>query len=156
MNAISAIQEDNKKGSWFGNNSNTAVDRAQREKEEANRKAEEAEREKQKIIELARIQAEKDRAEKEALLAKIREEQERDQKAMEVIQQVQQKDSPVYDSENIKSNSRSQIDFSLEEHSELNVAENVPTAALTSMDKGIDAEEKSNKKGWFRKLFGKK
>ena len=59
---------------------------AQREKEEANRKAEEAERDKQKIIELARIQAEKDRAEKEALLAKIREEQERDQKAMEVIQ----------------------------------------------------------------------
>ena len=36
LNAISAIQEDNKKGSWFGNNSNTAVDRAQREKEEAN------------------------------------------------------------------------------------------------------------------------
>ena len=163
LNAISAIQEDNKKGSWFGNNSNTAVDRAQREREEAqrmaeeaNRKVEEVEREKQRIAELARIQAEKDRAEKEALLAKIREEQERDQKAMEVIQQVQQKDSPVYDSENNKSNSRSQIDFSLEEHSELNVAENVPTAALTSMDKGIDAEEKSNKKGWFRKLFGKK
>lgn len=32
LNAISAIQEDNKKGGWFSNNSNTAVDRAQREK----------------------------------------------------------------------------------------------------------------------------
>lgn len=156
LNAISAIQEDNKKGSWFGNNSNTAVDRAQREKEEANRKAEEAEREKQKIIELARIQAEKDRAEKEALLAKIREEQERDQKAMEVIQQVQQKDSPAYESVNNESNSHPHIDFSLEEHSKVNVAEDVPTADPTSMDKGIDEEEKSNKKGWFRKLFWKK
>lgn len=156
LNAISAIQEDNKKGSWFSNNSNTAVDRAQREKEEANRKAEEAEREKQKIIELARIQAEKDRAEKEALLAKIREEQERDQKAMEVIQRVQQKDSPVYESVNNESISRSQIDTSLEEHSKVTVAEDGPTAAPTSMDKGIDAEEKSNKKGWFRKIFWKK
>ena len=156
LNAISAIQEDNKKGGWFSNNSNTAVDRAQREKEEANRKAEEAEREKQKIIELARIQAEKDRAEKEALLAKIREEQERDQKAMEVIQRVQQKDSPVYESVNSESISRSQIDTSLEEHSKVTVAEDGPTAAPTSMDKGIDAEEKSNKKGWFRKIFWKK
>ena len=156
LNAISAIQEDNKKGGWFSNNSNTAVDRAQREKEEANRKAEEAEREKQKIIELARIQAEKDRAEKEALLAKIREEQERDQKAMEVIQRVQQKDSPVYESVNNESISCSQIDTSLEEHSKVTVAEDGPTAAPTSMDKGIDAEEKSNKKGWFRKIFWKK
>ena len=154
LNAISAIQEDNKKGGWFSNNSNTAVDRAQREKEEANRKAEEAEREKQKIIELARIQAEKDRAEKEALLAKIREEQERDQKAMEVIQRVQQKDSPVYESVNNESISRSQIDTSLEEHPKVSVAEDVPTAAPISMDKGIDGEEKSNKKRWFRKLFG--
>ena len=156
LNAISAIQEDNKKSGWFSNNSNTAVDRAQREKEEANRKAEEAERDKQKIIELARIQAEKDRAEKEALLAKIREEQERDQKAMEVIQRVQQKDSPVYESVNNESISRSQIDTSLEGHSKVTVAEDGPTAAPTSMDKGIDAEEKSNKKGWFRKIFWKK
>ena len=44
----------------------------------------------------------------------------------------------------------------LEEHSKVTVAEDGPTAAPTSMDKGIDAEEKSNKKGWFRKLFGKK
>ena len=154
LNVISAIQEDNKKGGWFGNNSNTAVDRAQREKEEANRKAEEAEREKQKIMELARIQAEKDRAEKEVLLAKIREEQEKDQKAMEVIQQVRQNDSSVYESVNNESISRSQIDTSLEEHSKVTVAEDVPTAAPTSMDKGIDGEEKSNKKRWFRKLFG--
>ena len=155
LNAISAIQEDNKKGSWFGNNSNTAVDRAQREKEEANRKAEEAEREKQKIIELARIQAEKDRAEKEALLAKIREEQERDQKAMEVIQRVQQKDSPVYESVNNESISHTQIDTSLEEHSSANVAEEVPTTSPTSMDKDMVEEEKTNKKGWFKikKLF---
>lgn len=156
LNAISAIQEDNKKGGWFANNSNTAVDRALREKEEAMRKVEEAEREKQRIAESARIQAAKDRAEKEALLAKIREEQERDQKAMEVIQQVQQKDSPVYESVNNESISRSQIDFSLEEHPKVNLAEDVPTADPTSMDKSIDAEEKSNKKGWFRKLFWKK
>lgn len=161
LNAISAIQEDNKKGSWFGNNSNTAVDRAQREREEAqrmaeeaNRKVEEVEREKQRIAELARIQAEKDRVEKEALLAKIREEQEKDQKAMEVIQQVQQNDSSVYESVNNESISRSQIDTSLEEHPKVSVAEDVPTAAPISMDKGIDGEEKSNKKRWFRKLFG--
>lgn len=161
LNAISAIREDNKKGSWFGNNSNTAVDRAQREREEAqrmaeeaNRKVEEVEREKQRIAELARIQAEKDRVEKEALLAKIREEQEKDQKAMEVIQQVQQNDSSVYESVNNESISRSQIDTSLEEHPKVSVAEDVPTAAPISMDKGIDGEEKSNKKRWFRKLFG--
>lgn len=162
LNAISAIQEDNKKGSWFGNNSNTAVDRAQREREEAqrmaeeaNRKVEEVEREKQRIAELARIQAEKDRAEKEALLAKIREEQERDQKAMEVIQQVQQKDSPAYESVNNESISHSQIDTSLEEHSSANVAEEVPTTSPTSMDKDMVEEEKTNKKGWFKikKLF---
>lgn len=161
LNAISAIQEDNKKGSWFGNNSNTAVDRAQREREEAqrmaeeaNRKVEEVEREKQRIAELARIQAEKDRVEKEALLAKIREEQEKDQKAMEVIQQVQQNDSSVYESVNNEWISRSQIATSLEEHPKVSVAEDVPTAAPISMDKGIDGEEKSNKKRWFRKLFG--
>lgn len=161
LNAISAIQEDNKKGSWFGNNSNTAVDRAQREREEAqrmaeeaNRKVEEVEREKQRIAELARIQAEKDRVEKEALLAKIREEQEKDQKAMEVIQQIQQNDSSVYESVNNESISRSQIATSLEEHPKVSVAEDVPTAAPISMDKGIDGEEKSNKKRWFRKLFG--
>lgn len=87
---------------------------------------------------------------------KIREEQERDQKAMKVIQRVQQKDSPVYESVNNESISRSQIDTSLEEHSKVTVAEDGPTAAPTSMDKGIDAEEKSNKKGWFRKIFWKK
>lgn len=88
-------------------------------------------------------------------MAKIREEQERDQKAMEVIQRVQQKDSPVYESVNNESISRSQIDTSLEGHSKVTVAEDGPTAAPTSMDKGIDAEEKSNKKGWFRKIFWK-
>ena len=81
-------------------------------------------------------------------MAKIREEQERDQKAMEVIQRVQQKDSPVYESVNNESISRSQIDTSLEEHSSANVAEEVPTTSPTSMDKDMVEEEKTNKKGY--------
>lgn len=95
LNAISAIQEDQKKGGFrmgFSNSSNTAVDRAQREKEdairqaeEAKRKAEEAEREKIRIAE----QAERDRREKEILLAKIEEEKKKDEVAMEVIHKVQ-------------------------------------------------------------------
>lgn len=88
-------------------------------------------------------------------MAKIREEQERDQKAMEVIQQVQQKDSPAYESVNNESNSHPQIDFSLEEHSKVNVAEDVPTANPISMDKGIDTEEKSNKRDGLENYFGK-
>ena len=155
-NAISAIQEDNKKGSWFGNNSNTAVDRAQREKEEANRKAAEAEREKQKIIELARIKAEKDKAEKEALLAKIRGEQERDQKAMEVIRQVQQEDTSIYEPVENESKSNSQIDFPIGQHSFMNASDDVSTTVSTSMDKGMDVKEKRGFKEWFKKRFGRR
>ena len=74
---------------------------------------------------------------------------------MEVIQRVQQKDSPVYESVNNESISHTQIDTSLEEHSSANVAEEVPTASPTSMDKDMVEEEKTNKKGWFKikKLF---
>lgn len=95
LNAISAIQEDQKKGGFrmgFGNSSNTAVDRAQREREDAVRQADEAKQKAENAVrqaELAKIQVEKERKEKEQLLAKIREEEMRDKTAMEVIQQAQ-------------------------------------------------------------------
>ncbi len=98
LNAISAIQEDNKKGRIFGGNTNTAVDRAQRERELAQKEADEAKRlayeterklkekeeENRRIIERQK-QIEKEQKEKEELLAEIKNEEEKDKKAMEIV-----------------------------------------------------------------------
>lgn len=70
LNAISAIQEDSKKG-WFSNSSSQAVERVQKEKDEAKKEAEVAKRE----AELAKI--EKENAKRKA------EEAERKQRALE-------------------------------------------------------------------------
>ena len=70
LNAISAIQEDSKKG-WFSNSSSQAVERVQKEKDEAKKEAEVAKRE----AELAKIEKEN---------AKRKEEEaERKQRALE-------------------------------------------------------------------------
>lgn len=115
LNAISAIQEDSKKG-WFSNSSSQAVERVQKEKDEAKkeaevakreaelakiekenakRKAEEAERKQRALEEEIRRmaeekkKAEQENTEKEEIQSRIRIEQEREKIAQERINEIQ-------------------------------------------------------------------
>lgn len=154
LNAISAIQEDQKKGSFrmgFGNSSNTAVDRAQREKEdairraeEANRKAEEAER---KTIRIAE-QAEREKREKEILLAKIDEEKKKDKMAMEVIQQVQNTSStPGVATESLTSN----LHFETSDDFKNQVGQGIKTDKSSSTRvPEKENQEETIKKPWYK------
>ena len=99
LNAISAIQEDRKKGGLLGNivgGSSNAVDRADRERKEVQMEADEAKRKADELAkklkdsddEKRRLEqklSEQTRKEKEELLRRIKEDEERDRKADEAI-----------------------------------------------------------------------
>lgn len=169
LNAISAIQEDQKKGGFrmgFGNSSNTAVDRAQREKkdairqaeeaerekndairqaEEAKRKAEEAEREKIRIAE----QAERDRREKEILLAKIEEEKKKDEVAMEGIHYVQNASS-ISEVANESLTSNSHLETSDDFKKQVDVQEVETERSSSTRVSENESQGETIKKPWYK------
>ena len=159
LNAISAIQEDQKKGGFhmgFGNSSNTAVDRAQREKEdairqaeEAKRKADEAEREKIRIAEQAKVQAEKDKRERELLLAKIEEDKKKDKLAMEVIQQVQNS-SQTSDVVSETLNLSSHLDVSDESKKQIDMQGLNADESSSNLVLEKENQEETSKKPWYK------
>ena len=155
LNAISAIQEDQKKGGFrmgFGNSSNTAVDRAQREREDAVRQADEAKQKAENAVrqaELAKIQVEKERKEKEQLLAKIREEEMRDKTAMEVIQQVQNASSTFgVANESLTSNSHLETSDDFKNQVDTQGIKTDESASTHVTEK--ENQEESIKKTWYK------
>lgn len=172
LNAISAIQEDSKKG-WFSNSSSQAVERVQKEKdeakreaelakiekEEAKRKAEEAER-KQRALEeeICRMAEEKKKAEqekneKEEIQSRIRIEQERDKIAQERINEIQN----IRQGNAIESKEEySPIQYSLMNNKQQEVK--MEEAPENLLEKDEIEEEPKKRKGFkniFRNLFSK-
>lgn len=160
LNVISAIQEDNKKGHIFGGNTNTAVDRAQRERElaqreadeakkqayEAERKLKEKEEENRRIIEnQKRIEHEK--KEKEELLTKIKKEEEKDKKAMDIVKEA------LKASKNENDASANNDLQNISQQQSVELAE--PTDEQPSIAENQEDDDK-NSIGFFKRFFARK
>ena len=179
LNAISAIQEDSKKG-WFSNSSSQAVERVQKEKDEAKkeaevakreaelakiekenakRKAEEAER-KQRALEeeIRRMAEEKKKAEqenieKEEIQSRIRIEQEREKIAQERINEIQnvRQENAIESKEE-----KSPIQYSLMNNKQQEVIkEEEPKNSLEKDEIEEEPKKRKGLKNIFRNLFSK-
>lgn len=163
LNAISAIQEDSKKG-WFSNSSSQAVERVQKEKDEAKKEAEVAKRE----AELAKIEKENAKRKEEeaerkqrALEEEIRRmaeekkkaEQEREKIAQERINEIQnvRQENAIESKEE-----KSPIQYSLMNNKQQKVIKAEEPKNLLEKDE-IEEEPKKRKglKNIFRNLFSK-
>lgn len=163
LNAISAIQEDSKKG-WFSNSSSQAVERVQKEKDEAKKEAEVAKRE----AELAKIEkenakrkAEEAERKQRALEEEIRRmaeekkkaEQEREKIAQERINEIQnvRQENAIESKEE-----KSPIQYSLMNNKQQEVIkEEEPKNSLEKDEIEEEPKKRKGLKNIFRNLFNK-